>query len=161
MPDSHPWDEDVALPLVASVADEEGPLLLALQTLQDHFGYVPPQSLDMVAECLNVSRAEVLGVLSFYPALHREPVGSHVLQVCRAEACQAVGGRELEAAVKRHTGLDFHNTNARGSLTLEPVYCLGNCACGPSVRLDDRIFGRVDEQRLAKILRSVEEDAGK
>jgi formate dehydrogenase subunit gamma len=121
-----------------------GALLPVLHAVQDALGYVPPESLPLIARGLNLSRAEVHGVVSFYHHFRSTPPGRHVVRLCRAEACQALGARELEAHAKRSLGIDFHGTTADGAVTLEPVYCLGNCGCGPSLMFgDDELHGRV------------------
>lgn len=114
-----------------------GALLPILHALQDALGYVPPESLPLVAHELNLTRAEVHGVVTFYHHFRATPPGRHTLRLCRAEACQALGARALEAHAKRTLGIGFHETTADGAITLEPVYCLGNCGCGPSLLLDD------------------------
>ena len=129
-----------------------GGLLPLLHALQDALGYIPADAVPAIARGLQLSRAEVHGVISFYHDFRGEPAGSHVLQICRAEACQAMGSRALEAHAKQRLGIDYGDTTADGSLSLEPVYCLGNCACSPSVRLDDEIHARVDPARLDALL---------
>jgi formate dehydrogenase subunit gamma len=129
-----------------------GALLPVLHAIQDALGHVPDSVLPVIAEELNLSRAEVHGVVSFYHHFRREPAGRHTVQICRAESCQAVGARALEAEAKALLGIDFHQTTADRCITLEPVYCLGNCACSPSIRIDDDIHGLVDAQKLAALL---------
>ena len=125
------------------LGDLPGALLPVLHEVQHHLGYVPKDAVPAIAEGLNLSRAEVHGVISFYHHFRSEPAGAHVVQVCRAEACQAVGGRALEAHIKAKLDVDYGETTADGKVTLEPVYCLGNCACGPSVQVDERLHARV------------------
>ena len=134
--------------IAARRASEPGSLLPVLHEVQAQFGYIPGEAIAAIAHELNLSRAEVHGVVSFYHSFRTEAPGRHILQVCRAESCQAMGGRELEAALKQRLGIDYHQTTADGKLTLEPVYCLGNCACSPSVMLDDRLLSRVDADDL-------------
>jgi formate dehydrogenase subunit gamma len=121
----------------------EGPLLPVLHRTQALFGYVPPEAIGIIAVELNLTRADVAGVISFYHDFRDCAPGRHRVQICRAEACQAVGARALEAHARQRLGIDLNETCADGSVTLEPVYCLGNCACGPAVRIDDDIHGRV------------------
>ncbi len=154
-----PWNAAVARTIIDPLVTLEGPLLPVLHALQNHFGQLPAAAIPLIADALNLSPAEVQGVISFYPFFRTAPVGRHILQVCRAEACQAVGGRELEAQVKQLTGLDYHQTAATGKLTLEPVYCLGNCACGPSLRIDGKVHGRVDAHRAAALIDSLVGDS--
>lgn len=125
-----------------------GATLPVLHAIQDRCGYVPDEALPRIAAALNLSRAEVEGVISFYHHFRRTPPGRHVLQLCRAESCLAMGAEALEAHVKNTLGIDFHQTTADGVLSLEPVYCLGNCGCSPAIRVDDDIFGRVDPRRF-------------
>jgi formate dehydrogenase subunit gamma len=127
---------------------DAGALLPVLHAIQNALGFVPKASVPVIAKDLNLSRAEVHGVITFYHYFRSKPVGKHVLQLCRAEACQAMGARALEAHVKKSLGIDFHETTADGEFTLEPVYCLGNCACSPSMLIDDELHGRVDAERF-------------
>lgn len=130
----------------------EGALLPLLHAIQDDLGYVPESSYAEIAKALNLSVAEVHGVVSFYHHFRTSPPGKHVLQICRAESCQAMGAMSLEAHAKKTLGVDYHQTTADGSITLEPVYCLGNCACSPAVMLDEAVFGRMDHAMLDEIL---------
>ncbi len=132
--------------------DMPGGLLPLLHAIQAAIGYVPTESVAEIAAALNLSRAEVHGVISFYHDFRSEPAGRHVLQICRAEACQAMGSRALEAHAKNTLGIDYGDTTADGAISLQPVYCLGNCACSPSVRIDDDVHARVDAQRLDALL---------
>lgn len=129
-----------------------GALLPILHAVQNALGYIPEPAVPVIAKDLNLSRAEVHGVLTFYHYFRTKPVGKHVLQLCRAEACQAMGARALEAHAKQRLGIDFHETTADGQFTLEPVYCLGNCACSPSMLIDDELHGRVDAERFDALL---------
>jgi formate dehydrogenase subunit gamma len=129
-----------------------GALLPLLHAIQKDIGYVPPESVAAIASALGLSRAEVHGVISFYHDFRSAPAGSHILQICRAEACQAMGAGALETHAKHTLGIDYGETTADGAISLEPVYCLGNCACSPSVRIDDAIHARVDADRLDALL---------
>ena len=121
-----------------------GALLPVLHAVQDSVGYVPDDAVSLIAHDLNLSRAEVHGVVSFYHHFRTHPAGRHVVRICRAEACQALGARALEAHAKKTLGIEFHETTNDGAITLEAVYCLGNCGCGPSVLVDpDDIRARV------------------
>lgn len=139
----------------AAVIDElkglEGPLLPILHGLQEEFGYVPGESLPVIAKALNISNAEVHGVVSFYHDYRNHPAGRHVLKICRAEACQAMGGDGLAARLQQLLGIGFHETTMDGSVTLEPVYCLGLCACAPAAMLDGEVIGRLDADRIDQI----------
>ena len=130
----------------------EGPLLPMLHALQEAFGYVPAASHRIIATALNITRAELHGVISFYHDFRDAPAGRHVLKICRAEACQSVGGTALADATLARLGLDWHGTTLNGAVTVEPVYCLGLCACAPAVMLDDRVVGRVDAARMDAVL---------
>lgn len=139
---------------IAAHAARPGALLPLLHELQDRLGYVPPAAVPLVASALNLSRAEVHGVVTFYHHFRSEPPGRHVLRLCRAEACQAVGALALEQHARQCLGVDYHGTSADGAITLEPVYCLGNCAAGPSLMLDEAVHGRVDAAALEALLRT-------
>jgi len=138
--------------VVARLRELPGALLPVLHGVQDALGWVSPGAISLIASVLNLSRAEVHGMLSFYHYFRTQPPGRHVIQLCRAEACQAMGARALEAHAKRKLGVDFHATTADGEFTLEPVYCLGNCACSPSVMIDGDVHGRVDAERFDALL---------
>jgi formate dehydrogenase subunit gamma len=129
-----------------------GALLPILHGVQDALGYVPEAAVPVIAHDLNLSRAEVHGMLSFYHYFRTQPSGRHIIYLCRAEACQSMGARELETHVKHRLGIDFHDTTPDGAFTLEPVYCLGNCACAPSVMVDKTLHGRVDAERFEALL---------
>lgn len=148
-----PWPEPARVAaLIATHQQRPGALLPLLHALQDELGWLPPAVLPQVAEALNLSRAEVHGVVSFYPHFRTQPPGRLLVQVCRAESCQAAGGAALEAHARRRLGLDWHETGADGAYTLEPVFCLGNCACSPAVRLGEQVFGRVSCERFDALL---------
>ncbi|MGD8809579.1 MAG: formate dehydrogenase subunit gamma [Gammaproteobacteria bacterium] len=138
--------------IVSGLADLPGALLPILHAIQKEFGYVPPESVEIVADTLNLSRAEVHGVITFYHFFRTSPPGERILFICRAEACQSMGAPALEDYARRKLGVDFHGTTQDGRFTLEPVYCLGNCACSPAVMIDDEVFGRVTPERLDEIL---------
>lgn len=129
-----------------------GALMPILHGVQDALGYVPKDAVPVIASALNLSIAEVHGVVTFYHYFRTEPSGRHIVHLCRAEACQAVGAAQLEAHAKRALGIDFHHTTADGAITLEPVYCLGNCALGPSVMIDDQLQGRVTPARFDELM---------
>ncbi|TBD82344.1 formate dehydrogenase subunit gamma [Rhizobium ruizarguesonis] len=151
----HIAEGDIAARTRAIVADLrflEGPLLPILHEVQQEFGYVPQEAMPVIAEGLNLSRAEVHGVVTFYHDYRDHPAGRHVLKLCRAEACQSMGGDALAERVKTLLGIDFHQTTLDGGVTLEPVYCLGLCACAPAVMLDGEVYGRVDDQTAAEIV---------
>jgi formate dehydrogenase subunit gamma len=138
--------------IVASHADQPGALLPILHAVQKELGFVPPEVVGRIAEALNLSRAEVHGVISFYHYFRTHAPGRHVVQLCRAEACQAWKGEATEARAKQCLGVEYHGTSADGAFTLEPVYCLGNCAAGPSMMIDEKLYGRVTPERLEQLL---------
>ena len=138
--------------IVAEFKALDGPLLPMLHAVQEAFGYVPEEVKPVLAEALNLSRAEVHGVVSFYHDFRAHPVGRHVLKLCRAEACQSRGGEALADRVRELLGIDFHGTTPDGAVTLEPVYCLGLCACAPAAMLDDDLHGRLDADCLEALV---------
>lgn len=133
----------------------EGPMLPILHALQHDFGHVPQISVPLIAEALNLGRAEVHGVISFYHDFRDAPAGKHVVKICRAEACQSVGGDAISERAMKLLGVDWHGTSKNGAVTLEPVFCLGLCACGPAAMVDGRVVGRVDAAKLDRILAEV------
>jgi len=133
----------------------EGPLLPVLHSVQAAFGHVPQAALPIIARALNLSRAEVHGVMSFYHDFREAPAGRHVVKLCRAEACQAMGADRVAAHAKARLGVDWHGTTATGAVTLEPVFCLGLCACAPAAMVDGKLIGRCDEARLDAVLDGV------
>ena len=132
--------------------DLEGALLPILHAVQAEFGHVPQSCLPQIAKALNISRAEVHGVMSFYHDFRETPAGRHLVKLCRAEACQAMGADRVATHAKAALGVDFHETTPDNRVTLEPVFCLGLCACGPAAIIDGRLHGRVDEARLDALL---------
>ena len=138
--------------IVADLRSLEGPLLPILHEVQDEFGYVPQEALPVIADALNLSRAEVYGVMTFYHDYRDHPAGRHVLKLCRAEACQSMGGDALAERIKTLLGIDFHQTTLDGSVTLEPVYCLGLCACAPAAMFDGEVHGRVDDELVTELV---------
>lgn len=144
---------------VQAVVDEfghlEGPLLPILHGLQEEFGYLPPETLPQVANALNISRAEIHGVATFYHDFRSHPAGRHVLKLCRAEACQSMGGNAIAARLQQALGVGFHETAKDGSVTLDPVYCLGLCASAPAAMLDGEVIGRLDSEAVDAIVEAV------
>ena len=140
-------------------AHQPGPLLLILHAVQDEFGYVPEEALPLIAEGLNISRADVHGVVSFYHHFRRAPVGKHVIHICRAESCQAMNSDGLIAHAKQRLQIGFHETTADGRFTLEPMYCLGNCACSPAMLIDNELHGRVSPERFDALIAGHESES--
>lgn len=138
--------------VLAKLRHLPGALLPILHGVQEALGFVPKDAVPVIAQALNLSRAEVHGVISFYHWYRSEQPGEHVIHLCRAEACQAMGARSLEAHAKKKLGVDFHGTTADGRYTLEPVYCLGNCALSPAVMIDGELHGRVSHERFDALL---------
>jgi len=141
--------------IVAAHQGMEGELLPVLHAVQAAFGHVPQAAVPVLAEGLGLTRAEVHGVVSFYHDFREAPAGRHVLRLCRAEACQAMGGDRLALAAQEWLGLDWHQTSADGAVTLEPVFCLGLCACAPAAQVNGRLVGRLDDEKLAALLGGV------
>jgi formate dehydrogenase subunit gamma len=136
----------------ARLKEAPGALLPICHDVQKALGFVPKDAVPLIAHELNLSIADVHGVLTFYHFFRRERPGRHVVHLCRAEACQAVGGQALEAHAKASLGVDFHGTTGDGAISLEPVYCLGNCALGPSIMIDERLMGRVSPPRFDALM---------
>lgn len=130
----------------------EGALLPILHAVQAEFGYVPQAVVPMIAKGLNISRADVHGVISFYHDFRDKPAGQHVVKLCRAEACQAVGADRVAAHTQQALGIAWHETTADGRVTLDPIFCLGLCACGPAAMVDGKLIGRVDTARIDQII---------
>jgi formate dehydrogenase subunit gamma len=148
-----PWSKEQGAAIIATEARREGAALPILHALQAEFGHVPKAAIPMIAEALNITRAEVHGIVTFYHDFRDHPPGRHVLRLCRAEACQSLGADALAAYTCAHLGIDWHGTTSDGAVTLEPVFCLGLCAVGPAGMLDGRPLGRLDAQRIAAELR--------
>jgi formate dehydrogenase subunit gamma len=147
--------DDVAERTLALVAEHkglEGPLLPILHAVQHEFGFVPQASLPLIARELNLSRAEVHGVVTFYHEFREAPAGQHVLRICRAEACQSMGGREIADHACRTLDLDWNQTTPDGRVTLEPVYCLGLCSVAPAAEIDGVLHGRLDRDELTALI---------
>ena len=139
---------DVVTPLTAL----EGPLLPMLHAIQAEWGHVPQAAVPVLADVLNLGRAEVHGVISFYHDFRDHPAGRHILKICRAEACQSMGGKGLAEETLAKLGIDWHGTTPNGAVTVEPVYCLGMCACAPAMMVDKKVHGRLDRARVDSIL---------
>ncbi|MDO5704219.1 MAG: formate dehydrogenase subunit gamma [Paracoccus sp. (in: a-proteobacteria)] len=152
--DGIPFDDDAHERLNAIIArhtGREGPLLPILHDIQAEWGMIPEPAQPVIAAALNMTRAEVYGVVSFYHDFRDRPAGRHTLRLCRAEACKSMGADELADQVRRALGIDWHETTPDGRITLEPVFCLGLCACAPSAQIDGRLHGRVSAEKLEKL----------
>lgn len=138
--------------ILAAHSGLEGPLLPILHAVQATFGFVPQEALPVIAKHLNISRAEIHGVVSFYHDFREAPAGRHIVKLCRAEACQAMGADRVAAHAKTVLGVDWHGTTTDGAITLEPVFCLGLCACAPAALVDGQVKGRVNEVHLDTLI---------
>ncbi|MBK3397305.1 MULTISPECIES: formate dehydrogenase subunit gamma [Methylobacterium] len=152
MPGYEPWDADRATGIIAEHAHREGATLPILHALQETFGYVDGAAVPLIAEALNLSRAEVHGCISFYHDFRSAPAGRHTVKLCRAEACQAMGADALHDDILRRYDVAWHGTTRDGQVTVEPVFCLGLCACGPAALVDGEPVGRLDLDALAGVL---------
>ena len=148
------WDPDKARAIAVELKDIEGPLIPILHALNDRFGHINNEAIKLVADVLNLTRAEVQGVVGFYHDFRREPAGRHVIQVCRAEACQSMGCEDLAERLEHALGIKFGETTPDRSVTLLPVYCLGKCARSPSVMVDGELHGRMDERKVLELVRA-------
>jgi len=146
--DYEPWTETRGAEIIAAHAACDGPAIPILHAMQEAFGCVPAAAVPLIAGALNLTRAEVHGIVSFYHDFRAHPPGRHVLKLCRAEACQALGADALAAHLRNRLNVDWHGTTKDGALTLEPVFCLGLCAIGPSAMLDDKPLARLDPARI-------------
>lgn len=152
MSDLHKWTPQLIQDEIDVLKDKPGALLPILHAIQDRVGFIPDQAVPLIASSLGQTRAEIHGVISFYHHFRTRPPGSHVLRICRAEACQAMGSRKLESHARARLGIDYHQTTSDCEVTLEAVYCLGNCACAPSVSIDDRVHGRVTPEAFDRLV---------
>jgi len=146
------WSESRCREVIAALVGTRGSLLPVLHAVQLEFACIDPRAVPVIADALNLSRAEVHGVVTFYRDFRQEPPARHAVRICRAEACQATGAERLVAQARTHLGIALGATTADGSVSLDDVFCLGNCALGPSVTVDGRLHGRVDEDRLVALL---------
>ncbi len=141
---------------VLQILDEHqsmpGSLLPILHAIQDTLGYIPPAAVADIASALHLSKAEVHGVITFYHYFRETPPGKHTIRICRAESCQSMNSKGLEKHAKAKLNIDYHETTADGQFSLEPVYCMGNCACSPSIAIDDEVYGRVTPEKFDQLL---------
>jgi len=144
------YDKIIASEIISQFGGRPEMLVQVLHALVERYGYISDEAIRQVATELNLSRAEVHGVVSFYHDFRTSPPAKHILKICQAEACQAMGSRQLTAHAESKLGVQMHGST--DNVTLEPVYCLGNCACSPAVIIDDKVYGRVDTNKLDKLI---------
>jgi formate dehydrogenase subunit gamma len=147
-----PAQSTVVRRIIAEHKGRPGPLLEVLHAIQAALGFVPAGAVPVVAEGLNLSRAEVHGVVTFYHYFRHARPGTHTVHLCQAEACQSMGAEALTEHARQRLGIDFHETTSNGRFSLEPIYCLGNCACSPAVMIDGRLYGRVTAERFDQLI---------
>jgi formate dehydrogenase subunit gamma len=152
MPKLTHWDSKLANEVIAAHTSLDGAALPILHALQDEFGYVHEEAVPLVAQALNLSRAEVHGIVTFYHDFRREPAGRHVLKLCRAEACQSMNGPKMAEELLQKLGIGWGETTPDQSLTVEGVYCLGLCACAPSALYDGEPIGRLNRETLDAVV---------
>jgi len=148
------YNKDVATEIIQGFDNRPEMLVQLLHAFMDRFGWISSDAIRQLADELNLSRADVHGVVSYYHDFRTSPAGKHVVKICEAEACQSMGSRELSEHAKKSLGLDMHESN--DNVTLEPVYCLGNCACSPAVMIDGKTFGRVSASRFDEIVAAMD-----
>jgi len=146
------YDAAIATEIIKQFGAKPEMLVQVLHAFVQRYGFISEDAIRQIALELNLSRADVHGVVSFYHDFRTTEPGRHVVKICQAESCQAMGSRELTAHAEERLGIDMHGTSADGQVTLEPVYCLGNCACSPAIMIDEKVFGRVDKDRLDKLI---------
>lgn len=146
------FDQAEVLAIIAARRAMPGAILPILHAIQDKVGYVPSDAIPLIAEQLNLSRAEVHGVVTYYHFFRQEPAGRHIVQICRAEACQSNGGNALADHARAALSCDFHATTADGQFTLEPVYCLGQCGCAPAMTIGDEVYARVTPEKFDRLV---------
>jgi formate dehydrogenase subunit gamma len=156
-PTQNGFDPAAVEAIASRLKDRPGALMLILHEVQDCFGYIPRDGVPIIANALNLSRAEVHGVATFYHDFRREPPGRNLIRLCRAESCQAMGAVALADHVRGRLGIDFGETTSDGAFTLEPVYCLGNCGCSPAIVVNDDLYGRVDAARFDELVTGLKE----
>jgi formate dehydrogenase subunit gamma len=146
------YDKAIATEIINSFGAKAELLVQILHAFVDRYSYISEAAMRQIADELNISRADVHGVVNFYHDFRTTPPGRRVVKICQAEACQSMGSRELTAHAEKTVGVTLNNTTANGDVTLEPVYCLGNCACSPAVMVDNKVYGRVDNDKFDRLL---------
>ena len=150
-----PSSDQTIKTLVDNKKNLPGALLPILHDIQHHFGYIPPTALAIIAQGLQQTEAEIYGVITFYAHFSLEQPGRHIIEVCRGEACQSMGSKALEQTVKNQLGIDFGETTLDKNFSLEPVYCLGNCACSPSIKVGSKTYGRMNSDKFSKLTQTL------
>lgn len=140
---------------ISKLKSKKNALIPILHIIQERQGYIPEYTVDLLSSELNLSKAEVWGVITFYSDFRLKPPGKHIIKVCRSEACLAMGGRKVQEHIKCMLGIDFGQTTHDGIFTLEEVYCFGNCACAPSVMVDGKLYGRAFPKRVDMIMENI------
>ena len=146
------YDKAIATEIINNHGATPEMLVQILVAFVERYSYISEEAVRQIADELNLSRAEVHGVVSYYHDFRTEPPGKHRVQICQAESCQAMGSRELTTHAEKKLGISMHETTDDGAITLDPVYCLGNCACSPAVMIDEKLYGRVDANKLDKLI---------
>jgi len=142
------YDATIATEIINQFDAAPELLVQVLHAFVQRYGFISEEAIRQIANELNLSRAEVHGVVSFYHDFRTTAPGQHVVKICQAESCQAMGSRDLTSHAKSKLGINMHGTTADGQVSLEPVYCLGNCACSPAVMIDEKVYGRVSADKL-------------
>lgn len=145
------WSPTRGSEIISDHLGLEGPTMPILHALQETFGYVPQDAVPMIADALNLSRAEVHGTVTFYHDFRHEPAGRHVVKVCVAESCQAAGSHVTAPKIAKALDCAFGETRPDGQVTLEPIYCLGLCSCSPAAMVNGRLIGRVGDEEIEEI----------
>lgn len=153
------YDPHIATEIIAGFGARPELLVQILHAFVDRYTYISDDAIRQIADELNLSRADVYGVVGFYHDFRREPAGRRVVKICQAEACQSMGSRELTAHAEKSLGIGLNHTTPDGEITLEPVYCLGNCACSPAVMIGRQVYGRVDKERFDTLMQAAEAGA--
>ncbi len=147
------YDKEIAREIIASFGAKPEMLVQILRAFVDRYSYISDAAMRQIADELNLSRADVHGAVHFYHDFRTQPPGKRVVKICQAESCQAMGSRELTAHAEQALGVAMHGTTADGEVTLEPVYCLGNCACSPAIMIDERVYGRMDAGKFDRLVK--------
>lgn len=145
--------------LIAKFQDKPGALLPLMHGIQDALGFVPEEAYPLISKAYQLSIAEIHGFVTFYHHFRRKPSGKNILHICRAESCQSMGAEKIEQYCKDKLDIDYHDTTSDGAITLEPIYCLGNCACSPAVMINEKVLGRVTPNMIDKIIERAKENS--